>query len=123
MRIRTYDSKSINSWVLLRYNFWEFFFRNVLFIKFFDWIHPDRPDKMLYKITCGFLFFQSQKQELHDARRKIDCLNHMKVEMEIEIEALTGLQQINGNLECKVKALETELNSARLKVRISLLTI
>jgi hypothetical protein len=40
----------------------------------------------------------------------------MKVEMEIEIEALTGLQQINGNLETKVKTLEAELNSTRLKV-------
>lgn len=42
----------------------------------------------------------------------------MKVEMEIEIEALTGLHKINGNLETKVKHLEAELDSARLKVHI-----
>lgn len=42
----------------------------------------------------------------------------MKIEMEIEIEALTGLQQINGNLETRVKTLEAELNTARQKVRI-----
>lgn len=40
----------------------------------------------------------------------------MKVEMEIEIEALTGLHQIKGNLETKVKNLEAELSSTKLKV-------
>ncbi len=37
--------------------------------------------------------------------------------MEIEIEALTGLQQIGGNLESKVKSLEAELSSTRSKVK------
>lgn len=36
--------------------------------------------------------------------------------MEIEIEALTGLHQIKGNLETKVKNLEAELSSTKLKV-------
>lgn len=40
----------------------------------------------------------------------------MKVEMEIEIEALTGLHQIKGNLETKVKNLEAELSLTKLKV-------
>lgn len=40
----------------------------------------------------------------------------MKIDMEIEIEALTGLHQIKGNLEAKVKSLEAELSSTRLKV-------
>ena len=42
----------------------------------------------------------------------------MKVEMEIEIEALTGLQQIKGNLEMRVRTLEVELNTAKQKVRM-----
>lgn len=66
---------------------------------------------------------QSQKQEIHTAVRKIECLEKMKLEMEIEIEALTGLHQIKGNLESKVKILETELSSTRLKVSSRLFSI
>lgn len=46
----------------------------------------------------------------------------MKVEMEIEIEALNGLHKINGNLEAKVRNLETEISSTKHKVRIKMFT-
>lgn len=40
----------------------------------------------------------------------------MKVEMEIEIEALNGLYQINGNLESTIKTQEKEIERLQIKV-------
>ncbi|KAK7601104.1 hypothetical protein V9T40_008545 [Parthenolecanium corni] len=75
----------------------------------------DENKDLRFEIEQQLNIIESQKQELHSANRKLETLNKMKVEMEIEIEALTGLHQIKGNLETKVKNLEAELSLTKLK--------
>ncbi|XKL66077.1 hypothetical protein PGB90_009497 [Kerria lacca] len=75
----------------------------------------DENKDLRFEIEQQLNIIESQKQELYSANRKVETLSKMKIDMEIEIEALTGLHQIKGNLEAKVKSLEAELSSTRLK--------
>lgn len=74
--------------------------------------------QLKYELQQKADVIEDQKQELYSTKKKLECMDVMKVEMEIEIEALNGLYQINGNLESTIKTQEKEIERLQIKAKM-----